>query len=121
MKNYLAFLPNMKYLMDNGVSTLKGQAMDPTVSGPNWSSMLTGYQPSTTLISGNGAVTRKISTFFKPFKMQQPGGVTAAAVSWEWLYTYFVGKNENVDLEYDSPGDQDTTDKMASWIRSDKP
>lgn len=55
--------PNLKSLMQKGIFTLNAQADELTVSGPSWSSMLTGYTSAKHQVLGNDFENNLLSTY----------------------------------------------------------
>merc|ERR1719336_1493020 len=102
VESMLDRLPNLRALKESGAWTLEGEAVDPTVSGPNWSAIVAGIYPRTSGIWGNGAVRGNIPSMFDALRAQRPDAFTAAATSWNWIDDYFTNsKTEpSVDLSY---------------------
>ena len=80
--------PNLSGLRAEGVFCAAARTGDATVSGPGWSSLLTGVWRDKHGVDDNkfeGSRLDAYPCFFKRVKEKRPGVVTASFVSWEML------------------------------------
>src|SRR5690349_14049477 len=80
--------PNVDALAADGAISLTAHAGDETVSGPGWSSVLTGVWRDKHAVADNrfeGNCLAAFPCFFKRVKEKRPDVVTAAFVSWDML------------------------------------
>lgn len=78
--------PNMHALMKSGAYTLKASSVRPTVSSPNWESILTGSEPDTHGVHDNDwkpDEAHRFPTIFTALRAANPEANTA--VAYEWL------------------------------------
>jgi predicted AlkP superfamily pyrophosphatase or phosphodiesterase len=82
----VAKTPYINGLAKNGASSFKAQDGLPTVSGPNWSSALTGVWGEKHHVWGNYFPIpyrlNQFPVFFHYLKLAQPNAVTASIVQW---------------------------------------
>ncbi|MEN8248864.1 MAG: alkaline phosphatase family protein [Bacteroidota bacterium] len=94
----IANTPNLNRLIRDGAFTLKARGVMPTVSSPNWGSMLCGAGPEQHGITKNGWTTSNYTvepttadeegyfpSIFTLIKDQMPGARTAMFYDWEGL------------------------------------
>ncbi len=77
--------PNMHEVMKRGAHTLHGRCVDPSVSSPNWASIIMGATPETHGITSNDwkpGDTPAFTTIFGLCRTLQPGGDIAAVYEW---------------------------------------
>lgn len=140
MQNATSFLPNIAAIVQRGSATFKARDQMPSVSAPNWATIITGLgpvesgiddndwtppadnPPNTTVlelppISGAGKIPE---TMWRAAKQQDSHVVTAVSISWDWI-NYLV-ESDTVDYlfrahENDTAGAQ----AMAQFIQKAKP
>ena len=78
--------PNLRALMRRGAWTLKARGVIPTVSAPNWASVLTGAGPEQHGITSNGWFKKqtglKLPTIFAWLRQQRPAARSAVFHDW---------------------------------------
>jgi predicted AlkP superfamily pyrophosphatase or phosphodiesterase len=77
--------PHLHGLIRDGAFSDKAQTTDATISGPGWSSMLTGVWRDKHGVRDNrfeGANYQEYPHFFRRLKQVRPGAVTASIVHW---------------------------------------
>jgi predicted AlkP superfamily pyrophosphatase or phosphodiesterase len=77
--------PNLTALIQDGAFSARAQTGDMTISGPGWSSMLTGVWRDKHGVRDNrfeGANYKDYPHFFRRLKQARPGTVTASIVHW---------------------------------------
>jgi len=77
--------PNMHDIMKRGASTLHARSVDPSVSSPNWASMLMGATPETHGITSNDwnpGDTPAFPTIFEICRAAQPAAEIAVIHEW---------------------------------------
>ncbi|MGB8316824.1 MAG: alkaline phosphatase family protein [Ignavibacteriaceae bacterium] len=97
--------PNLNRLIKDGAFTLKARGVMPTVSAPNWGSMLCGAGPEQHGITNNGWTTRNhtiepttadkdgyFPSMFTVIRNQRPDAKTAIFYDWKELMDLFNGK-----------------------------
>ena len=97
--------PNLNRLIKDGAFTLKARGVMPTVSAPNWGSMLCGAGPEQHGITNNGWTTRNhtieptiadkdgyFPSIFTVIRNQIPDAKTAIFYDWKELMDPFNGK-----------------------------
>jgi predicted AlkP superfamily pyrophosphatase or phosphodiesterase len=89
--------PHLQELIRNGAFSDKAQTCDRTISGPGWSSMLTGVWPEKHGVRDNkfeGANYKDYPHFFRRLKQARPNAVTLSIVNWAPI-------NERIILDTD--------------------
>ncbi len=124
--------PNIDTLIRRGALSLGTRAVMPTVSAPNWASMLLGAGPEQHGITRNGW-TRENSTvvpverdgdgyfpsIFKVVREQMPRRKTAMFYDWDELANFYNPKY--MDAEVFSKDYHETVRKAAAWILTERP
>lgn len=85
--------PVIDALIAGGAYTDSSRAQDPTLSGPNWASMLTGVTPAKHGVIDNTFVGSDFATyphFFEHIKAMRPGAFTASIAQWSAIDTQIV-------------------------------
>ena len=121
IENYTQFLPNLSYLIDNGSIQNRTRTRLPTISAPNWGTILTGMEPEKSGIhsnswdptwtnpgspgqdgippaTGRGQIPTPIWSIIK---QQMPTMTTAVFYSWSWIQNLV---NNDVDYHLDGKG-----------------
>lgn len=83
--------PNLKKLIDSGYVTWTARTAATTLSGPGWSSMMTGVQESKHSVHENGFSGNKLAQyppFFKRLKEKNPALNTRLVAHWEPIKTF---------------------------------
>lgn len=127
-----AKIPNMKYMMDNGVVSFHGRAVRPSSSSSNWGSMLMGAEPSQHGITSNGWERTNyliepsvvgpdgiFPTIFSVLKEQKPQLKTASVYDWGGFGRLYDRKA--VDIDIHSEGSNNTIADVERVILKDKP
>lgn len=103
--------PNVDRLLENGCFSGEAQTGQYTVSGPGWSSLLTGVWWSKHGVTDNSFENRNYARyphFFTRVKEARPDLVTASFVTWMPLDRYLI-TDDNADfrfaLDYEDDGD----------------
>jgi hypothetical protein len=128
----LAPTPNMDELVAEGAISLKTRGVMPTVSAPNWATILSGAGPEQHGVTSNKWSLQKqgfrptvqdkegyFTSIFTIIRQQRPLANTAMFFDWEWLGTY-VNKSL-IDTMLYAIGFQKVTDAAASYIVQNKP
>ena len=124
--------PNIDTLIRRGALSLTTRAVMPTVSAPNWSSMLMGAGPEQHGVTRNGW-TRENSTvvpaerdadgyfpsIFKVVREQMPRSKTAMFYDWDELANFYNPKD--IDAEVFSKDYHETVRKAAAYIVGERP
>lgn len=98
------------------------QSSASAVSGPGWSSMFTGVEPSKHLVDGNGDLNDiAYPTVFKLVK-DNFGMKIAASVSWSPLVTQIIDHENSatLDASYLASNDDAMAAKAEEWILSEE-
>ena len=104
--------PNLDALMANGLFSNSAQTRPPTVSGPGWSSMLTGVWADKHKVMGNnfeGNDYASYPDFLTRLEQTEPGLNTFAVVDWPPLATVASGGpliSDAVDVKVNFNGDE---------------
>jgi len=107
-------LPNIKRLMDDGVVATAAHDQLPTISGPNWSTLLTGVNPK------DRAHKEAKESMFTVAKAQNPEIKTACSYSWSQIKSYIEPKN--VDYSFSgNENDASVASAMTGFIKAHKP
>lgn len=106
-----AHTPNIDGLIANGAISLEARTGVVTVSGPGWSSFLTGVWAAKHEVTSNSFTRPRYDRyphFFNRIKETRPDLVTASFVTWMPLDQYFINA-DNADFsgafEYEADGD----------------
>ena len=115
-------LPNIHRLQSLGMYSFWAdvQSTANAKSGPGWSSMFTGVQPSRHLVDSNADLTDiAYPTVFKTVKDTFNMKV-AASVSWSPLVTQIIDHEDvnTLDAQYLAPNDDAMATKGEEWILS---
>jgi len=140
MENSTSFLPTFAELLTNGAHTTRARNQMPTMSAPNWATIITGMGPEETGVFSNDWVPAddnvtdptvelmppvsgagKIpETMWAVAKNNNSAIKIAVSISWDWIV--FLTTNDTVDeLFLGNENDQAVTDKMVEYIKSDDP
>jgi len=124
--------PVMNELIRNGCISLKTRAVMPTVSAPNWATILSGAGPEQhgvtsndwSLANQNFDPTIKdpegyFTSIFTLIRKNKPEAVTGMIYDWDWLGTY-VNKKYLSESQY-VKGYELVTSRAAEFIKSRKP
>lgn len=124
--------PNMDEMMASGVSSMVARGVLPTVSSPNWASLIMGASPAQhgvtsndwrkdrnnipTQTSGTGAF---FPTIFRIAKDQRPELKTAIIYDWEGFGNLF----DHSDPSYQEHvgGEVETTNRVVEYFAAQKP
>ena len=91
-----ATTPNMHDIMTHGAWTLHGRSVDPSVSSPNWASMIMGAKPETHGITSNDwkpGDTPACPTIFGVCRTAHPDAPIAAIYEWGGFGNLFKKAN----------------------------
>jgi predicted AlkP superfamily pyrophosphatase or phosphodiesterase len=126
--------PNMHDVMARGAYTLHGRSVDPSVSSPNWASIIMGSKPETHGITSNDwkpSDTSAVPTIFGLCHTAQPAA--DIAVVYEWLgfgrlfpkndITFYASPLSRIWGQYikDQSNAHAATQVAAARIREKKP
>ena len=124
--------PSINSLISQGVISLKTRGVMPTVSAPNWASILSGAGPEQHGVTSNNwslfnqgfDPTAKdadgyFTSIFTLIRKQKPKAVTGMFYDWEWLGTY-VNKKLLTKEQY-VQGQVMITSVALNFIRKEKP
>ncbi len=124
--------PVMNSLISQGVISLKTRGVMPTVSAPNWASILSGAGPEQhgitsndwSLINQGFEPTVKdadgyFTSIFTLIRKQMPKAITAMFYDWDWLGT-FVNK-KLISKEQYIQGHVMVTSIALNFIKKEKP
>ena len=124
--------PVVNSLISQGVISLKTRGVMPTVSAPNWATILSGAGPeqhgvtanSWSLVNPGFDPTVKdaegyFPSIFTAIRKQMPQAVTAMFYDWEWLGTY-VNKKYINKVQY-VQGHVMITSVALNYIKKEKP
>lgn len=117
-------LPNIRRLQAMGTYSFWAnvQSSASAVSGPGWTSMFTGVEPTKHLVDGNGDLNDiAYPTVFKMAK-ENFGMKIAASVSWSPLITDIINHEDTttLDASFLAPSDGDMAAKAEEWILSEQ-
>lgn len=124
--------PVINSLIKQGVISLKTRGVMPTVSAPNWATILSGAGPEQHGVTSNNwsllnqgfEPTVKdadgyFTSIFTVIRKQMPKAVTAMFYDWEWLGTYvnkkYISKEQFIE------GHVMITSVALNYIRKEKP
>lgn len=124
--------PVMHDLMKQGAYTLHARGVIPTVSSPNWASMIMGAGPAehgvtsndwkpdrfeiAPICKGDGGI---FPTIFDLLHQQRPRAVAGVFHDWE-DFARLLNRNSVAVLEH-GKGPDETLDKALAWMRANKP
>jgi len=124
--------PVINSLISQGVISLKTRGVMPTVSAPNWATILSGAGPEQHGVTSNTwSLTNQgfepttkdadgyFTSIFTIIRKQMPKAVTAMFYDWQWLGT-FVNKKYITKEQY-VQGQVMVTSVALNYIRSEKP
>jgi Type I phosphodiesterase / nucleotide pyrophosphatase len=127
-----AATPNLHRLMKSGASTLHARAVMPTVSSPNWASMMMGAGPEQHGITTNEWEPDKFEisptvkgpggmfpTIFGLIREQRPAAQIGCFHDWEGFSRLFERKAANV-VEH-CKGPVQTTEHAIAYIKAKRP
>lgn len=140
LENATDFLPTFKRIMDSGSWTTRARNQMPTISAPNWNTIITGMPPEESGVFNNDwtpdltNVTDPTDSAMPPIsgagkvpepmwavlKKQNPSMKVAVSISWDWI-NYLV-ENSTVDYlcrAYES--DETAANGMIDFIENYKP
>lgn len=119
--------PNIDTLIENGCYSSQAKVGKNTVSGPGWSSMLTGVWSAKHGVTDNSFENRNFHAFphfFTLAKQANPNLVTASFVSWMPL-DEFLTTNENADFrfahDYEDDGDVILVAEAVRVLQNENP
>jgi len=113
--------PVLDTLMAHSTFSLYAQTIFPTVSGPGWSSMLTGvwyYKHGVTDNTFVGADYTDYPTFLTRLKKADSSYYTASISQWASINTYI---NNNVDYIYNASSGSDVAANAANLLATQDP
>jgi predicted AlkP superfamily pyrophosphatase or phosphodiesterase len=111
--------PEMDRLMDEGAWTLDGstQMTGPTVSGPGWTSILTGFEViDHGIVTNDGWDNRVAGTPTWLLRAREQGIETVAAIHWVPILTGLIEEDALSDQRLGT--DDEVADQMADFIRA---
>lgn len=124
--------PNLTRMMKEGAFTLHARAVMPTVSSPNWASMIMGAGPEQHGITSNEWETAKAAisptavgregifpTIFGILRAQRPTAKIAVFHDWDGFGRLFERKA--VDQIEDSEGPVKATEHAVAYIKKERP
>jgi len=127
-----AATPNMHALMKAGAYTLHARGVMPTVSSPNWASMIMGAGPEQHGVTSNDWEPDKFDfpptckgsggifpTIFGVLREQRPHSVIAAYTDWDG-FVRLVERNVPDVMEYVKKADE-TNSKAIAYLKEKKP
>jgi len=127
-----ASTPFMDELVAKGAVSLKTRGVMPTVSAPNWATILSGAGPEQHGVTSNNWTMSKhgfrptvcdyegyFTSIFTLIRQQRPLANTAMIFDWDWLGTCINKKF--VDTMIYISGTQQVTDAAADYIVRNKP
>jgi arylsulfatase A-like enzyme len=127
-----AATPNLHQLMKSGASTLHARAVMPTVSSPNWASMIMGAGPEQHGITSNDWELNKFEitptavgsggmfpTIFGLLRSQRPSAKIACFHDWDSFSRLFERKAADV-VEHPK-GPVQTTERAIAYLKEKKP
>lgn len=127
-----ASTPFLDELAAHGALSLKTRGVMPTVSAPNWATILSGAGPEQHGVTSNNWSLKKpgfqptvhdkdgyFTSIFSLIRKQRPLANTAMIFDWEWLGTYINRKDADTLMFVE--GTQQITNTAASYIVQNKP
>jgi hypothetical protein len=137
----IANVPNINKLIHSGAISLKARAVMPTVSAPNWTSMLTGAGPEQHGVTRNGWTQQNATikptvqdadglfpSIFTVLREQKPNAIIAGFYDWDELANFYNWKSVDTaayikahTLEDYIAGDKETYRQAIPFIIEKKP
>jgi predicted AlkP superfamily pyrophosphatase or phosphodiesterase len=124
--------PNLHRLMKTGASTLHARAVMPTVSSPNWASMIMGAGPEQHGVTSNDWEREKFEiaptavdasgrfpTIFSLLRSQRPTATIACFHDWQGFSRLFDRKA--VDIVEHPKGPVRTTERAIVYLKDKRP
>ena len=125
--------PHFDEIKKNGAYTYKAKSVIPTVSSPNWASMINGTSPKNHGIKSNDWERKDIKnksyceqkegevfpTIFKILREQKPAAKIECVHDWDGFAR--LANTEAMDTIINSDGEYETCQKVCELIRKDKP
>ena len=124
--------PNLHQLMKTGASTLRARGVMPTVSSPNWASMIMGAGPEQHGVTSNDWEPNKFSisptavgsggtfpTIFGLLRRQRPSARIACFHDWSGFARLF--ERDAADVVENTKGPVKTTERAVGYIKEKKP
>ncbi len=125
-------VPNLRRLMDRSAWTLSARGVLPTLSSPNWESMITGAGTAQHGITSNGIVRNmvefkpicqgtdgKFPTIFDALHKQHPKSRIAIFHDWPG-FADLVAKDSTDILQHET-GNKRTTEAAINYWKNEKP
>lgn len=119
--------PTFDDLIANGALSNTAQTGDITVSGPGWSSFLTGVWRDKHGVTGNNFTGRQYEAypcFFQRVKEVRPELTTASFVTWMPIDDYIIessGADHRVAHDYHDDGDARAVEDAMKYLRTQDP
>ncbi len=124
--------PNLARMMKEGAFTLHARGVMPTVSSPNWASMIMGAGPEQHGVTSNdwepgkGSITPTVAgstgifpTMFGLLREQRPTAKMAVFHDWDGFGRLFERKA--VDMVEDSDGPVKAVEHAVAYIKKERP
>jgi predicted AlkP superfamily pyrophosphatase or phosphodiesterase len=124
--------PNLHQLIKTGASTLHARAVMPTVSSPNWASMIMGAGPEQHGVTTNDwerekfeiaptvvDMTGRFPTIFSLLRSQHPNAKIACFHDWEGFSRLFDRKA--ADIVEHTKGPVQTTERAIVYLKQKQP
>lgn len=125
--------PNLDSLKAHGAYTYKAEAVIPTVSSPNWASMINGAPPRKHKVFGNDWEREKIAkrsfcgqqegtifpTIFKVLRDTKSDAKIECVHDWDGFAR--LANTEAMDTCIDADGEYETCTEVCKLIKNDKP
>jgi hypothetical protein len=120
--------PRLHELMDRGAWTLEARGVMPTLSSPNWASMITGAGPEQHGITSNGVMLQKMvtlpavcrgeegmfPTMFEVLRMQHPASKIAIFHDWPG-FADLVEKHAPTVMRHERGAERTTRAAIDYW------
>eukprot|EP00054_Salpingoeca_dolichothecata_P031821 m.264715 g.264715 ORF g.264715 m.264715 type:complete len:310 (+) comp28163_c0_seq1:70-999(+) len=140
LDNATSFLPTFARFETEGAYTYRARDKQPSVSAPNWGTIITSLPPvasginsndwvpanskppnSTVFqlppISGEGKIPE---TMWRVLKTQKPDASVAVSISWDWIH--YLAENATVDYLFRGmENDTAVRDAMNGFVKDHKP
>ncbi|WP_422354390.1 alkaline phosphatase family protein [Roseivirga pacifica] len=124
--------PNMDQMVVMGSSSMVARGVLPTVSSPNWASLIMGASPAQHGVTSNdwrkdknniptqvSGTTAFFPTIFKVAKDQQPDLKTAIIYDWGGFGNLF--DHSNPTYQEHAEGEENTTERVVEYFTKEKP
>ncbi len=124
--------PNLHRLMKGGASTLHARGVMPTVSSPNWASMIMGAGPEQHGVTSNDWEPNKFDisptavgsggtfpTIFGLLRQQRPSAKIACFHDWDGFARLF--ERDAADIVEHPDGPVKTTERAVAYLKEKKP